>query len=42
VPTFITTMRRRGHEESQIRRIVCENPLRFMGQSRNFTFTPPW
>jgi predicted metal-dependent TIM-barrel fold hydrolase len=41
VPTFIFTMRRRGHHDSLIRRIVYDNPLTFMNQSRNFTFTPP-
>jgi predicted metal-dependent TIM-barrel fold hydrolase len=40
VPKFIAVMRRRGHSESQIRRIVYDNPLTFMGQSRNFAFTP--
>jgi predicted metal-dependent TIM-barrel fold hydrolase len=40
VPKFIAIMRHRGHSESQIRRIVYDNPLTFMGQSRNFTFTP--
>ena len=41
VPEFIFAMRRRGHPESLVRRIVYENPLAFMNQSRNFTFTPP-
>ena len=39
VTAFIHVMRRRGHGESLIRRIVYENPLRLMGQSRGFT--PP-
>ena len=39
VAAFIQTMRRRGHDESLIRRIVYENPLKLMGQSRRFT--PP-
>ncbi len=34
-------MRRRGHSEAAIRRIVYENPLEFFSQSRNFVFTPP-
>ena len=40
VPDFIMEMRRRGHPESLIRRIVYENPLEFFGQSHNFHFTP--
>lgn len=40
VPDFIFEMRRRGHPESLIRRVVYENPLTFFGQSRNFQFTP--
>ncbi|MEN6451211.1 MAG: TatD family hydrolase [Thermoguttaceae bacterium] len=39
VPAFMQAMRRRGHDESLIRRIVDENPRRFMAQSRGFT--PP-
>jgi predicted metal-dependent TIM-barrel fold hydrolase len=41
VPDFILAMRKRGHPESLIRRVVYENPLKFFGQSRNFEFTPP-
>jgi predicted metal-dependent TIM-barrel fold hydrolase len=41
VPDFILAMRRRGHAESLIRRVVYENPLQFFSQSRNFDFTPP-
>jgi predicted metal-dependent TIM-barrel fold hydrolase len=41
VPDFILEMRRRGHSESLIRRVVYENPLAFFKQSRNFQFTPP-
>jgi predicted metal-dependent TIM-barrel fold hydrolase len=41
VPDFILAMRRRGHPESLIRRVVYENPISFFGQSRNFTFSPP-
>ncbi len=41
VPDFILAMRRRGHPESLIRRVVYENPLEFFRQSRNFKFTPP-
>lgn len=36
VPQFIQTMRRRGHPEALIRKIVYENPLTFMRQSRHF------
>jgi len=38
VPDFILEMRRRGHAESVIRRIVYENPLEFFRQSQNFQF----
>ena len=41
VPDFMLEMRRRGHPESLIRKIVYENPLEFFRQSRNFHFTPP-
>lgn len=38
VVAFIMAMRRRGHPESLIHRIVYENPLTFMNQSRGFSF----
>jgi predicted metal-dependent TIM-barrel fold hydrolase len=41
VPDFIMAMRRRGHSEAVIRKIVYENPLEFLGQSRNFRFQSP-
>lgn len=41
VPDFIMEMRRRGHAESLIRKVVYENPLEFFRQSENFDFTPP-
>jgi len=41
VPQFIFVMRRRGHADALIRRIVYDNPLAFFNQSVNFTFTPP-
>jgi uncharacterized protein len=41
VPDFILEMRRRGHAESLIRRVVYENPIAFFGQSRNFNFRRP-
>jgi predicted metal-dependent TIM-barrel fold hydrolase len=40
VPDFIFEMRRRGHSEGLIRRVVYENPLTFFSQSKNFQFTP--
>ena len=41
VPDFILEMRRRGHDESVIRKIVYDNPLEFFSQSRGFDFKPP-
>ncbi len=41
VPDFILEMRRRGHGEDLIRRMVYDNPLAFFGQSRNFKFEAP-
>ena len=41
VPDFILEMRRRGHPEILIRKIVYDNPLEFFGQSDNFNFIPP-
>jgi predicted metal-dependent TIM-barrel fold hydrolase len=41
VPDFILEMRRRGHAETLIRRVVYENPIEFFSQSRNFDFNPP-
>ena len=41
VPDFILEMRKRGHAESLIRRVVYENPIAFFSQSRGFNFTPP-
>ncbi|MFN0197633.1 MAG: TatD family hydrolase [Planctomycetaceae bacterium] len=41
VPDFIQEMRRRGHSEQKIRKIVYDNPLEFFRQSRGFQFTPP-
>jgi uncharacterized protein len=41
VLALMYAMRRRGHPESLVRRIVYDNPLRFMSQSRSFKFTPP-
>lgn len=41
VPDLILEMRRRGHPESLIRKVVYENPLEFFRQSQGFRFTPP-
>ncbi len=41
VPDFILELRRRGHSESTIRKIVYDNPLEFFRQSQNFKFQPP-
>jgi predicted metal-dependent TIM-barrel fold hydrolase len=36
VPDFIFEMRRRGHHEETIRRVVLENPLEFFSRCRRF------
>lgn len=36
VPQFIFEMRRRGHSDETIRRVVYDNPVAFLGQSPNF------
>ena len=41
VPDFIMEMRRRGHPESLIRRVVYDNPVRFFRQSAGFQFHAP-
>jgi uncharacterized protein len=41
VPDFVLEMRRRGHSESLIRRVVYENPIEFFSQSQNFGFRRP-
>lgn len=40
VPEFIFEMRRRGHAEGTIRKVVYENPLAFFRQCRRFQFSP--
>ena len=40
VPDFIMAMRKRGHSEALIRRVVYENPLKFFGQSSKFDYQP--
>ena len=41
IPEFILAMRRRGHPDSLIRRIVYENPIEFFRGCKNFDFTEP-
>ncbi len=41
VPDLILELRRRGHSEAAIRRIVYENPVEFFSQSARFDFTHP-
>jgi predicted metal-dependent TIM-barrel fold hydrolase len=36
VPELILEMRRRGHPESAIKRVVFDNPLEFFRQSRRW------
>ena len=40
IPDLIFELRRRGHSESAIRRIVYDNPLQFFSQSKGFAFRP--
>ena len=40
IPDLIFEMRRRGHSEALIRKVVYENPLEFFGQTDSFQFTP--
>ena len=39
VPDLIFEMRRRGHSESLIQKVVYDNPREFFSQSKNFNFT---
>lgn len=41
VPNFILEMRRRGHSDQIIQKVVYENPREFFSQSEGFQFTPP-
>src|SRR6266480_6468183 len=41
VPEFILEMKRRGHPESDIRKVVFENPLSFWRQANNWKEWPP-
>ena len=38
VPDLILEMRRRGHSESLIKKVVYDNPREFFSQSKNFNF----
>ncbi|TWU39224.1 TatD family hydrolase [Novipirellula artificiosorum] len=40
VPDLIFELRRRGHRESLIRKLVYENPIEFFSQSDHFQFAP--
>ncbi len=41
VPQFVLEMRRRGHSEALIDKVVMENPASFLGQSPKFKLTNP-
>lgn len=41
VPDFIQEMRKRGHSETKIKKVVYDNPLKFFSQSKNFQFKSP-
>ena len=41
IPEFALAMRRRGHDEELIRRIIFENPVSFLGQSPKFYLRSP-
>lgn len=40
VPDFIFEMRRRGHAETTIKKVVYDNPIEFFSQSQGFKFKP--
>ena len=40
VPELIFEMRRRGHDEALIRKVVYENPLSFFSQCERFEYSP--
>jgi predicted metal-dependent TIM-barrel fold hydrolase len=40
VPEFIFEMKKRGHSESDIQKVVFENPLTFFRQCRRFDWSP--
>jgi microsomal dipeptidase-like Zn-dependent dipeptidase len=41
VPEFIQEMRRRGHPEAAVRKVVYDNPLAFWRQANNWKEWPP-
>ena len=41
VPDFIQEMRKRGHSDGRIKKIVYDNPLEFFRQAKNFKFRAP-
>ena len=41
VPDLILEMRRRGHSEALIRKVIYDKPIEFFSQSQNFNFSPP-
>lgn len=41
VPDLILELRRRGHSERDIRRVVYDNPIQFFSQSKGFSFKAP-
>lgn len=41
VPDFIQEMRKRGHSDTKIKKVVYDNPIQFFSQSKNFTFKGP-
>jgi predicted metal-dependent TIM-barrel fold hydrolase len=41
VPDLILELRRRGHSERDIRRVVYDNPIQFFSQSQRFAFRAP-
>lgn len=40
VPDLIFELRRRGHSEALIKKVVYDNPIEFFSRSRNFNFVP--
>jgi predicted metal-dependent TIM-barrel fold hydrolase len=41
VPDLVLEMRRRGHKESLIKKVVYDNPRDFFSQSKNFNLENP-
>jgi len=41
MPDFIRALRARGHDDAIIRKLVYENPLRFLSQAKQFNFPAP-